>query len=387
MRNFVFFLVFLLYLCSASQTFSQINISPNGHIAMGDTTSVGSDAQVLIYTNGNEEFGLKSDIRSEHDWGFAVNARAYYCHDRQSALRAMAINQNPLSSGRAYGVYGIAGNCTSGYNYGVLGQLFGSNNGAAVFGSLSDVHPKITGRYAGYFDGNVYVSNTLTAQSITTLSDARYKKDIQGIEETLSDGILSLKPVQYRWNNDEINYSKYNDQMDTLSISLPNNLTDKSDDVHYGLLAQEVQLLFPELVNKDDQGNLSINYIELIPLLLFEIQKINTAVKDLNLQMIDKDKTNSSLVESIEQGLLSQDNYRSTDKATKIDYLLPSELQNAYIRLYDINGNTLRSVYLDLDKKEGSIELDTTSLAPGLYFYSLAIDGKNIDSKRLVVAK
>lgn len=32
---------------------------------------------------------------------------------------------------------GVAGNCTNGYNYGVLGCLVGNRNGAGVYGTAS----------------------------------------------------------------------------------------------------------------------------------------------------------------------------------------------------------------------------------------------------------
>jgi hypothetical protein len=49
---------------------------------------------------------------------------------------------------------------------------------------------------------------------------------------------------------------------------------DKDDTIQTGLIAQEVQALFPELVSTDEDGYLSVNYIGLIPHLI-------EAVKDL----------------------------------------------------------------------------------------------------------
>lgn len=66
-----------------------------------------------------------------------------------------------FGSGRTYGVFGIAGSATEGYNYGVYGRLTGGTDGAAVFGTLSgDV--LISGQWAGYFDGDVYIDGDLT---------------------------------------------------------------------------------------------------------------------------------------------------------------------------------------------------------------------------------
>ena len=53
---------------------------------------------------------------------------------------------------------------------------------------------------------------------------------------------------------------------------------------HYGFDAQELQKLFPELVHEDKMGNISINYVELIPLLVQTIQKLSAEVTELKLQ-------------------------------------------------------------------------------------------------------
>lgn len=77
-------------------------------------------------------------------------------------LHGSAITSTPSSDGRAYGVYGQAGNAD--INYGVYGGLTGTNKGAAVFGStdaFSDGSSLINGRWAGYFVGDAQVTDRL----------------------------------------------------------------------------------------------------------------------------------------------------------------------------------------------------------------------------------
>ncbi|MEN0006842.1 MAG: hypothetical protein AAF798_22000, partial [Bacteroidota bacterium] len=68
-----------------------------------------------------------------------------------------ATSTTPSNAGRAYGVYGVAGNATSNYNYGVFGRLFGQNNGTAILGHDHISHPgwngNTQGNWAGYFVG------------------------------------------------------------------------------------------------------------------------------------------------------------------------------------------------------------------------------------------
>jgi hypothetical protein len=50
----------------------------------------------------------------------------------------------------------------------------------------------------------------------------------------------------------------------------------------YGLIAQEVEELYPELVNTNEtDGMKSMNYIELIPLLLEQIKDLKKSVEQI----------------------------------------------------------------------------------------------------------
>ena len=51
----------------------------------------------------------------------------------------------------------------------------------------------------------------------------------------------------------------------------------------YGLIAQEVEELYPELVSTGHDGMKSMNYIELIPLLLDQIKELKKSIPNPNL--------------------------------------------------------------------------------------------------------
>lgn len=50
----------------------------------------------------------------------------------------------------------------------------------------------------------------------------------------------------------------------------------------YGVIAQEIQKEFPDLVTLESDGYLSVDYIQLIPILLQAIKELNTKVEFLN---------------------------------------------------------------------------------------------------------
>ena len=101
--------------------------------------------------------------------------------------------------------------------------------------------------------GDLSVSGNVTATSYTTTSDRRIKENIVNINETID----LLKPRKYF-----------------------NKLTDKEE---FELIADEVLEIFPNLVNGQKDGDIlqSVNYIQLIALLIKE-------VKELKLIIIDK---------------------------------------------------------------------------------------------------
>ena len=100
----------------------------------------------------------------------------------------------------------------------------------------------------------------LEAETIITKSDLQFKENIENIEEALKK-IIQLKGKTY------------------------NYVYDDKQTQHNGFIAQEVQTVVPNVVLKDDYGNLYVNYIELIPLITDSIQELNNKVEVLNTQI------------------------------------------------------------------------------------------------------
>jgi hypothetical protein len=90
----------------------------------------------------------------------------------------------------------------------------------------------------------------------TCPSDARLKTNIEPFSPVL-DRLTALQPVHFDWKSAEYPDYHFGDQRS------------------YGLIAQEVERQFPELVSEDKQGFKAVNYSEL-PLLLLQ------GIRDLN---------------------------------------------------------------------------------------------------------
>ncbi len=107
-----------------------------------------------------------------------------------------------------------------------------------------------------YPNGNGWLQGILVQ-----LSDLRLKKDIQPLQNSLQK-ITQLNGYNYYWKNENADNT-----------------------MQTGVLAQEVQKIFPQLVKEDKQGILAVNYTGLIPVLIESIKEQQKQIERLNKMM------------------------------------------------------------------------------------------------------
>jgi len=110
---------------------------------------------------------------------------------------------------------------------------------------------------------NIGIGTICSYSTITNCSDIRLKTDISPIQGSLTR-IQALNGVNYHWKKHP------------------------ETSLQTGFIAQEVQKIFPELVETDQEGFLSVNYTGLIPHLL-------EAIKELQ----EKNEAQSSTTQSL----------------------------------------------------------------------------------------
>jgi len=96
-------------------------------------------------------------------------------------------------------------------------------------------------------------------------SDERYKKDVATLTPVL-DKLVKLRGVTYYWNDAYLDINK-----------------GATKDQQIGMVAQEVQKEFPDLVAESSNGTLSIKYALMPPLLLQAVKELNTKIDDLSI--------------------------------------------------------------------------------------------------------
>ena len=331
--------------CSSSSFSSIFNVSTNGHYNAQSAMSANTRMYTLYLTNNS----------TIQDWNYSLYAKSDIAPNRKTVgIVGRAYQDNIINSARAYGVIGIAGNATSGWNYGVFGGLYGSNYGSAITGSIHDawgLNEAIGGRYAGYFNGPVYSTSNITAVNINILSDRKFKKNIRNIGQNRGlENITQLTPVEYELQrvetdtaiNDTLQNAKYSSIIDDSSKSFNRN--------HFGLLAQDVQKVLPELVYEDECGNLSVDYIGLIPILIQSVQDLKSQIEELK----KNDNRQSTSYMSVDKASLSSIIPSSSGNNVVINYYVPESSLNAKLLIYDGNG-LLQDSYIITEKGESSI--------------------------------
>jgi len=283
--------------------YSQITVDANNNVGIAEDEPVSKFAvndpginTATVYienckniTSSRSLHVENNRIYSSDSWRFSIVASTPVNSSGSSktvGLKSYAISPSSLSSKRSYGVWGMAGNATNGYNYGVYGELYGSNNGAAIFAIVpgrSDVN--VSGKYAGYFNGDVHVQDDIVViGNVVNPSDINLKKEVRPLaEEGISqmDKLNTLTSIKYKIKNPGELYMETPELSDTLKID-PRSL--KYDEPVYtrdniGLSAQEVQLVFPELVTENNDGYLNLNYIGLIPVLVEALKEQNAEIE------------------------------------------------------------------------------------------------------------
>lgn len=280
-------------------------------------------------------------------------------------------------------------------NYGILGGVNGSN-GAGIYGTIgSGPGSQLYGSYAGYFSGATYVNGNLTATAIYNLSDIRLKHNITLLSESAGtkgnaiDNLQKLNVISYNLENpakEEKQFSQSNRFKDSDG---PSEV--ELNRRHYGVSAQELQEIYPDLVLEGQDGYLTVNYVELVPILIRSIQELKQELDEMkgqsNARMTRSESGHEQEMPfaSTSGNILYQNTPNPFKEQTIIRFKLASDVQDASICFFDMNGRLLKK--LPISSGMESVSIGGYELGEGMFLYSLIINGQEIDTKKMVITK
>lgn len=161
------------------------------------------------------------------------------------------------------------------------------NNGAGVYGGVTDTEATITGAYAGYFNGNTAVVNGLLSARVISLGPAvKIDSFIPIRKEQVIADLSQLQPVAYYRRQVEVPMDSTNTEGEVVHYSIPRY--DESSPAfrhkQYGLIAEDVQKVYPDMVYETPDG-LAIDYVGLVPVLLQAVRSQQAAINAIQQQL------------------------------------------------------------------------------------------------------
>lgn len=407
-------LLFLMATILPSIAFAQIKVSQSGRVSIGSTdnsyhaltvTSTNSSeyatvlkgyCHTLKILNTNEPSVTSSDIGS----GISLN-NSFMTSGNSYGLYSVTANMSDVSSARAIGVFG-RGHCSaSGTAIGVLGSHVTANGvGTGIYGTATGALATFDGLYAGYFYGNMKVTGTIDGTLVSS-SDARLKEDVQPLGDNAMNrgvGVLqileSLNPVSFKYKQLEEKKEALptGDGEDAVEEEeLPNPVMEKE---HFGLIAQELQEVYPNLVYEKDNGYLAVNYTELVPVLMQAIKELNAKVEMLSgkgsVQLAQSTGTASMSDELLsgddEKPSMDQNIPNPFSEKTDIAIFLPESIQTATLYIYDLSGKQIEKHPVE-GRGNTVMTIHADKMEAGMYVYSLIADKKVVMTKKMIVVK
>jgi hypothetical protein len=194
------------------------------------------------------------------------------------------------------------------------------------------------------------VSGTIRSSNGICNSDRRYKRNIKPLANL--DNLFKINSVQYNSSDEalkeqlELFKQENKDKIEadffgSIVSDFEQKIAEQNADqrIYFGIIAQELQKIYPDLVYEDDQGYLAVNYTGLIPVMLDAIKEQQKTLENQQQQINelrnrDKNFEKTSTTNAISGAKLYQNNPNPFDKSTEIKCFIPSDANIVFICVY-----------------------------------------------------
>jgi len=373
-----------------------------GTRAMWSTFNTSAGGEAFGHANNNSAVGYEA-LREISTGGWNVGVGMHALRVNSSGSDNVAIGGQSLMTATsangnvAVGRSALYNNTTGSYNtaigYGADVKDGNLTNATAIgYGAIATANNQV-------MIGNSNVTSIRSYASLTTISDARIKKDVQ----TNIPGLVfinQLQPVSYRLD--------YNAMQQLLNTSGD----PKDDKAITGFIAQDVEKAAKSVgfdfsgIDIDDTGNhlYGLRYSKFVVPLVKAVQELSeqndsncaviaslqnqveTLTELVNKLLVDHNYSSVNNVVSSSEAVLGQNYPNPSNQSTTIVYTLPQVFYSAKIAVIDASGKILKQIPIS-GQGESSITIETRSLPAGTYFYSLCVDNTLMSTKKMIVSK
>lgn len=250
-------------------------------------------------------------------------------------------------------------------------------------------------------DGEVYAKG-----SYLTASDGSYKDNVSDIKNGL-EKIKEIRGVTYTLKNqeytalDKTDIEKdlslaYDTLNSPLSANIINIIMSERSRKKAGFIAQELEQVFPEAVYTLPNGKKAIAYSEIIPLLVEAIKEQQNEIDEMKqsrdyqirsgMNKNERESDYSPLINEKFESKLYSNIPNPFKEQTIISYYISEVSSTASIHIYNLQGKQIKQINIE-EKGNSSVVINGYELTPGMYMYTLIVDGKEIDTKKMILTE
>ena len=307
----------------------------------------------------------------------------------------------------------------AGYSYdnGWNNVFIGANvdvNGTGYYNDIAIGQGTICTDVSQVTIGNGATTSYRAYANWSNISDGRFKKNIKQNVPGLAF-INKLQPVTYTLDATALDNFLHKDATqskqtnDASKAVMTKALQGKEKTLYTGFVAQDVEKAAKSLnydfsgvdAAKNDKDVYGLRYAEfVVPLVkaVQELSKMNDAkdsqINNLETRLskleammnVSQSTVNSEQLSVVSSASLQQNSPNPFNNTTTINYSLPKAYSSAKIIITNSNGVVLKQINLSA-KGNGSVNINASTLAAGAYQYSLYVDGKIIDTKKMMLSK
>jgi len=265
--------------------------------------------------------------------------------------------------------------------------------------------------------GNSAVTSVKAAGNVIIYSDGRFKNHIKENVPGL-EFIKLLKPVTYNYNIRALDAYITPKYTITEATGKSTNGADgvyeaavqqKEKKIYTGFVAQDVEAAANKLgydfsgiyKPQNDKDVYGLSYSDFVVPLVKAVQELSRMNDEKDKQIADLTErvskmenagiastsisTNKMLTNAGDRPRLDQNKPNPANGSTTISYYIPAVIKSAQVIITDMNGKTIKQQIIEATTN--SFTFNTGNLSSGTYTYTLYCDGKQIESRNMVVSK
>lgn len=369
-----------------------------------------TQAQLRVLQNGRVQAGLLKD--ANEDLG---NVTSMQIFGRNGDMRA--------GSKLSFGDFGQYQN--QGWNvfigeYGTTDsdQLW-LHGKAGIYLTTNGYANNVVAYYSPSANSNFVFNTNIRVNGVNITSDARLKENIRSIQDPMNL-LNQLNGVSYTYSIAEIQKNRKQDEsvfdkssqydlldseskLSSTSLNAEKSLKDKqlqakvnqketeeANRKRIGFLAQDIQKVLPELVQTDENGIMSIDYIGFIPLIVESLKEMQATIDKQNEQIESLSKQLNSGQKIQPRSLSGEPNLLDEAKlynqaGASVSYRLPMDFTTANLQIVDITGRLVKK--FNLTAGSSSITIDSSEIGFGTFVYILVVDNQKRDTLKKYISR